>query len=609
MEPDTRAAIRDALRAIETGSLRDRAGGLLGILGYESDRCEEGFDFAPDDFLEWADGEAHDRKIAKRPRELIRHTWNRIAMVFQYTEGELRRQADLFGGHGFEKGRVESFLFLAVDLKDGDHARHRLAAMTRAINRPLMMPAIVFFRYRRRDGSSALTLAVIHRRAHKRDSGRDVLERATLIKDIRVADPHRAHLNILTELGLSELVGSRALENRTFDALHRAWQGVLDTEELNRRFYSRLFEWFEYAVATCSFPNDGAGEGNAERHVIRMITRLLFIWFLKEKRLVPEEFFEESFAEEHLRDHRPDGGDYYRAVLQNLFFATLNTPIERRAFSSESQATHRDFTKFRYKKRLKDPDGFKNRFGRVPFVNGGLFDCLDTFEHRGRGGRRIDAFTDTDQGKDLHVPARVFFDPARGLFPILRKYKFTVEENTPLDQEVALDPELLGKTFENLLAAYNPETREHARKKTASYYTPREVVDYMVHEALVEHLCRIVAPYDGDEDWLKERLRHLLAINQGEGIFGARRKPGGRPGTEDHLIHAREIDPLIEAIDSLRIIDPACGSGAFPMGILHKLVMALGKIDPQNERWKARQISAAEQIEDPAVRRNAVRYS
>ena len=602
-----RRAIREALRAFETGRLRDRAGGLLGLLGYESDRCEEDFDFAPDDFLEWADGEAPDRKIAKRPRELIRDTWNRIEMVFQYTEGELRRQADLFGGHGFEKSRVESFLFLAVDLKDGDHARHRLATMTRAINRPLMMPAIVFFRYRRRDGSSALTLAVIHRRAHKRDAERDVLERATLIKDIRVADPHRAHLNILAELSLTELAGSRALKNRTFDALHRAWQEVLDTEELNRRFYARLFEWFEYAVATCSFPDDGAGEGNAERHVIRMITRLLFIWFLKEKRLVPEEFLEHGFAEEQLRDHGPDNTDYYRAVLQNLFFATLNTPIDRRAFSSESQATHRDFSKFRYRKLLRDPDGFMKRFDRVPFVNGGLFDCLDTFEHRGRGGRRIDAFTDTDQGKDLHVPASVFFDPDSGLFPVLRKYKFTVEENTPLDQEVALDPELLGKTFENLLAAYNPETREHARKKTASYYTPREVVDYMVHESLVEHLSRIVAPYDGDEDWLKERLRHLFAINQGEGIFGARRKPGRRPGTEDHLIHAREIDPLIEAIDSLRIIDPACGSGAFPMGILHKLVMALGKIDPQNERWKARQIAAAKQIEDPAVRRNAVR--
>ena len=602
---ETATAIRDALRAFEAGSLRESAARLLQVLGYESERHEADFDFGPAGFLEWADEEAPGRRIAERPRDLIRATWKRIQMVFQYTSDELAPQVSLFDSDrsGYEKSRAKSFLFLAVDLKDDDHPRHRLAAMTRAINRPLMMPAIVFFRYRRDDGSMSLTVAVIHRRAHMRDASSDVLERATLIKDIRVADPHRAHLDMLSDLAL----GSLALENRTFDALHRAWQGILDTEALNRRFYTRLFEWFEYAVGTCSFPDDGAGEGNSERHVIRMITRLLFIWFLKQKRLVPEEFFEEGFADKHLNGHRSDSGDYYRAVLQNLFFATLNTPIDRRSFSSESQSTHRDFTKFRYKRLLRDADGFKKRFDSVPFVNGGLFDCLDTFEHRGAGGRRIDAFTDSAQGKDLHVPAHVFFDDDRGLFQILRKYKFTVEENTPLDQEVALDPELLGKTFENLLAAYNPETREHARKKTGSYYTPREVVDYMVQEALVEHLSLVVVPYDRDEDWLKERLRHLLAINQGEGAFATRRKPGRSPGTEDHLIHSTEIDPLIEAIDRMRIIDPACGSGAFPMGILQKLVMVLGKIDPRNERWKARQIAAAQKIEDPAVRKNAVR--
>ena len=608
MVPDPRRPIGDeirrAIRAFATGSLRDRAAELLGVLGYGSERHEAEFDFGPDDFLAWADRASRVQRIAKRPREMIRQTWDRITMVFQYTDDELGAPPDLFGGQHrtWEKSRARSFLFLAVDLKDGDHARNKLAAMTRAINRPMMMPAIVFFRYRRDDGSWALTLAVIHRRAHKRDSTRDVLERATLIKDIRVADPHRAHLDILSELALPSI----ALDRRTFDALHEMWEDILDTEELNRRFYRSLFEWFEHAVTICSFPDDRAGEGSAERQVIRMITRILFIWFLKEKRLVPEEFFEERFASEQLKDHTPDATDYYCAILQNLFFATLNTPIDKRTFSSQSHATHRDFTKFRYRKLLQDPKGFKKRFDHVPFVNGGLFDCLDTFEHRGGGGRRIDAFTDTDE-PDRKVPARVFFDDDLGLFPILRKYKFTVEENTPLDQEVALDPELLGKTFENLLAAYNPETRDHARSSTASYYTPRDVVDYMVREALVEHLSQVVAPYDGDDDWLKDRLRHLFAIDQGEGTFGARRKRGGRPGTEDHLVHAREIGPLIKAIDTLRIIDPACGSGAFPMGILHKLVMALGKIDPLNARWKARQMAVAEQIEDPAVRRNAVR--
>ena len=612
MEPELRAELRDRIRqvlgAFGAGSLRAQAEKLLGVLGYESVRYREEFDSGPNRFLEFANQADHDRKIAKRPQELIRETWNRIEMVFQYTEDELSTQADLFGGERFayDTSRADSFLFLAVDLKDGDYPRHKLAVMTRAINRPFMMPVIVFFRYRRDDGTMALTLAVIHRRAHKLDAGKDVLERATLIKDIQLAEPHRAHLDILTELALESLTREKQL--RTFDTLHAAWEGVLDTEELNRSFYTKLFRWFEHAVEACSFPDDGAGEGNAERHVIRMITRILFIWFLKEKRLVPEQFFEESFADEQLKNHGTDGTDYYRAVLQNLFFATLNTPIEKRAFSRVDRSTHRDFTKYRYADLLVDRDRLMKEFETVPFVNGGLFDCLDTFEHTGGGGRRIDVFTDNvDHRKLLEVPVHIFFDPDRGLFPVLRKYKFTVEENTPLDQEVALDPELLGKTFENLLAAYNPETREHARRTTGSYYTPRVVVDYMVQEALVEHLSRIVDPYDSDREWLEERLRHLFAIDQGEGAFGGKRRQGRNPGDDDHLIHNTEIASLIDAIDRLRIIDPACGSGAFPMGILHKLVMALAKIDPRNERWKAHQLDAARKIKDPAVRRNAVR--
>jgi hypothetical protein len=77
---------------------------------------------------------------------------------------------------------------------------------------------------------------------------------------------------------------------------------------------------------------------------------------------------------------------------------------------------------------------------------------------------------------------------ARGLLRIFDSYKFTIEENTPIEEEIALDPELLGKVFENLLAAYNPETGTTARKQTGSFYTPREIVDYMVDESLLAYL-------------------------------------------------------------------------------------------------------------------------
>ena len=85
---------------------------------------------------------------------------------------------------------------------------------------------------------------------------------------------------------------------------------------------------------------------------------------------------------------------------------------------------------------------------------------------------------------------RRFLEQSRGLFPLLNHYKFTVEENTPIEQEVALDRELLGKVCENLLAAYNPETRETARKRTGSCYIPLPVVEYVVDEALKSHMHR-----------------------------------------------------------------------------------------------------------------------
>ena len=605
METEARAvirdAIRDALRVFETGPLRDRAERLLGILGYESERYEEAFDFGPDEFLEWADEEDPDRRIAKRPRELIRETWDRIAMVFQYTGDELIPQADLFGGdrHMWEKSRAQSFLFLAVDLKDGDHPRHKLAAMTRAINRPLMMPGIVFFRYRRDDGSSALTLAVIHRRAHKLDAERDVLERATLIKDIRVADPHRAHLDILSELSLSSL----ALEHRTFDALHAAWERALDTEELNRRFYRELFEWFKRAVAEAKFPADAP----PEEQVIRLITRILFVWFIKEKGLVSADWFDKRVMRTVLREF--GGSDYYRAVLQNLFFATLNTPMDQRGFSTRTRASHRVFSRYRYRSLIRDIERFTLLMQKTPFINGGLFDCLDDEMSRSAGGKRIDMFSDPDPRdgpraaqarrdawSGLTVPDALFFDEG-GLFTLLRHYKFTVEENTPVEIEVALDPELLGRAFENLLAAHNPETRERVRgdrKRTGSFYTPRNIVDYLVDQTLILAIETKAKPEDGDPVFWRERLRYLLDYEDAGELF-----------------EEADTRAIIVAIAELRVLDPAVGSGAFAIAALQKLTLALRRLDPENEEWqrlqKARAVAHADSAFDEQDRlaRNA----
>ena len=382
-------------------------------------------------------------------------------------------------------------------------------------------------------------------------------------------------MEILSKLGMNvrlQWMDSHG-KARNFDGLLAAWLDALDTEELNRRFYRELQRWFDQAVKPefTRFPTAENKVLTPQEHVIRLITRMLFIWFIKEKGLVAPELFVENQVAPLLKDYdRSTGDSYYRAVLQNLFFATLNTEIDRRGFSSVSNPTHRDFTRYRFRSEMTDPDALVAHFDKTPFINGGLFDCLDSEEAKGKGGYRIDCFSDVDKGL-LSIPNRLFFGPD-GLIDLFERYKFTVEENTPVEVEVALDPELLGKVFENLLAAYNPETKESARKQTGSYYTPRSVVDYMVDEALVAALAQKAAPDDGDRNWWEDRLHYLLDYSDADDLF-----------------LPDEADRVVRAIAELRVLDPAVGSGAFPMGVLHKLTLALRRLDSDNRRWEALQ--------------------
>ena len=241
---------------------------------------------------------------------------------------------------------------------------------------------------------------------------------------------------------------------------------------------------------------------------------------------------------------------------------------------------------------MADSDRLEELFSQTPFINGGLFECLDSEKAIRDGGWRLDCFTDNQaQRRDYSIPNRLFFGD-NGLIDLFNRYKFTVEENTPVEQEVALDPELLGKVFENLLAAINPETRETVRKQTGSYYTPRIVVDYMADEALVAYLSGSLSPADGDRDFLLERLNYLL--NYSADFDDA-----------DDLFTESEREIIVRAIAEIKILDPAVGSGAFPMAMLQKLTLALSRLDKRNELWEeiqkdmaSRRASAAFNIDD-----------
>ena len=574
--------IQNSINTFAESPLREASTRLLNALGYHSERTgNEGIDTQLFQSLREATAA---RRAQAPPDALDRlriNDWEKFHLIFQLSDDEINRQETLFEPPNVDSGLMLSYIFVAVQLRDENWTRTQLADITRFINTQIVVPIMVMFRY-----GDVLTLAIINRRWHKRDETKRVLEKVTLIKDINLRNPHRAHLDILAELHLESLLETE--EVRNFDTLHKAWEGVLSTETLNRKFYRELYEWYDWAKSECRFP-----DGETEQQVIRMITRLLFVWFLKEKGLVPPVLFTKS-ARDALSVPADQADAYYKAILQNLFFATLNTPIAERAFSTEDNRSHRDASKYRYAALLHEPDAFLEKLKQVPFVNGGLFDCLDTFEATRDGGVRIDCFTDNENDtQKLHVPDKLFFNDEKGIFPLFSRYKFTVEENTPVEQEVALEPELLGRVFENLLGDYNPETQSSARKSTGSYYTPRQIVDYMVDEALIAYFLQKVEPFDGNRDSLEERLRDDLLAYEAQGDADSQ---------TGHLIHENEVTQLIQAIDELKLLDPAVGSGAFPMGILNKLVLVLKKLDPQNEQWKERQRRQARVILDSQVR-------
>ena len=268
-------------------------------------------------------------KKTANPSERLRiEDWEPFSQILQVTDAEINAQLTDESPH-FESKAIDtelrsSYMFIAMPLAGDTYTRTQLSNITRFMGMRILQPFMMIFRY-----SDVLSLAIINRRLNLRDTTKQVLEKVTLIKDINLASSKRkrAHIDILSELHLQLLVARHEVTN--FDTLDDAWEKVLNTEELNKHFYRDLEEWYEWAASakTCKFPDK-----ENKMQVIRMITRLLFIWFLKEKNLVPSDIFEEEGARAYLNNFDFETSDYYQAILQNLFFATLNTPIPERAF-------------------------------------------------------------------------------------------------------------------------------------------------------------------------------------------------------------------------------------------------------------------------------------
>ncbi len=314
-------------------------------------------------------------------------------------------------------------------------------------------------------------------------------------------------------------------------------QKRFSVEVVNNEFYKEISQLYDELVGVdnkqpqLKYPLDGDA---LHQFAVRLIGRSVFCWFLREKRSIAGNSL---ISPEVLSAEAATQDRFYQTVMAPLFFEVLNKPIEKRP-----------------------PKFQEGMFGKIPYLNGGLFSPqYDDFY-------KFDAVTLEDANGKVLVPDEWL----RKFFNLLETYHFTVDENTSVDIDLSIDPEMLGRIFENLLARINPDTGETVRKSTGSFYTPREIVEYMVDESLLYHLSFSTGISE-------EKLRALISYD----VNDDRRHP----------LENNEQLQIVKSLSNVKILDPACGSGAFPIGILQKIVYILQRIDPDAKVWFDNQIA------------------
>jgi len=308
-------------------------------------------------------------------------------------------------------------------------------------------------------------------------------------------------------------------------------------EVVNRDFYKEIAGHFYNLVGLhgqngevkieplLKLPSKKAKIEDSHNYAVRLLGRIIFSWFLRNKfsqnsvALMPPEVLGEG----------ENSKDILHSYLEPVFFEVLNRELKLR--------------NNRFRNELHD---------LVPYLNGGLFHASD-----GEGG---DYYDQTSMTSNIVIPDSWFVS----LYQTLKTYNFTIDENLENDVDLSIDPEMLGRVFENLLAEINPETGQVARKSTGSYYTPRAIVNFMVDEALVSYL----KPKTGLNE---KQLRDLLSTVYFD--------------SKEIALSQSEKLKIVKAVKEIECLDPACGSGAFPMSVLHKLLWIISKADPDGDEF------------------------
>jgi len=303
--------------------------------------------------------------------------------------------------------------------------------------------------------------------------------------------------------------------------IHKTLWNALELSEVNKQFYSGIADQF---TLLCQHLLENRPDGISEsvmkegRKIFssRLIGRLLFLWFLRKKGIINDDY--NYFDLENM-----DSSEYYERKLKILFFSTLNTPINKRLVNDK----------------------------KTPYLNGGLFD----------------AHENDWANKKITFPNGWF----ENLYAHLNKFNFTTDESSPEYEQVAIDPEMLGRVFENLLASIVPETSDAAneRKNKGAFYTPREIVSFMCKESLRTYLKSYTK---NEKDFLG--IDRLIDMNDSDFLMDKSTGVSELWGTRSEVVKEK----LIEGINEIKILDPACGSGAFPIGLMQLIIKTLDRL-------------------------------
>jgi type I restriction-modification system DNA methylase subunit len=279
----------------------------------------------------------------------------------------------------------------------------------------------------------------------------------------------------------------------------------------------------------------------------KLMGQIVFLYFLQKKGWLGVEKDKDWGTGPHnflrrLADKRYGEYDnFFNDVLEPLFYDTLATD--------------------------RGHDAWCNRFKcRIPFLNGGLFEPLGDYNWR---------------KTDISLPNKLFLNSeffeegitGTGVLDVFDRYNFTVNEAEPLEKEVAIDPEMLGKVFENLI-------EENRRKGLGSYYTPREIVHYMCQESLINYLDTAVNK--DTKNVPRENIEEFIHLGEQYSFYEAAKTAGTKgkdyPEPPQSIRdHARLID---DKLAEITVCDPAVGSGAFPVGMMHEIIHARLALTP-----------------------------